>query len=49
MHQYPLRTEVRIDWSEIDAFGHINNLAQLPNSAERNPLFMRVYASFQSL
>ena len=29
MHQYPLRTEVRIDWSEIDAFGHINNLAIL--------------------
>ncbi len=27
MDQYPFRTEVRIDWSEIDAFGHINNLA----------------------
>ncbi len=29
MDQYPLKTEVRIDWSEIDAFGHINNLAIL--------------------
>ncbi len=27
MDQYPFKTEVRIDWSEIDAFGHINNLA----------------------
>src|SRR5512135_456346 len=29
MDQYPLKTEVRIDWSEIDAFGHVNNLAIL--------------------
>jgi acyl-CoA thioester hydrolase len=27
MDQFPLKTELRIDWSEIDAFGHINNLA----------------------
>jgi acyl-CoA thioester hydrolase len=29
MDQYPLKMEVRIDWSEIDAFGHVNNLAIL--------------------
>ncbi len=27
MDQYASRLEIRIDWSEIDAFGHINNLA----------------------
>lgn len=27
MEQYASRLEIRIDWSEIDAFGHINNLA----------------------
>lgn len=26
---YPLQLDLRIDWSEIDAFGHINNLAIL--------------------
>ena len=27
MRKAPLRLELRIDWSEIDLFGHINNLA----------------------
>jgi acyl-CoA thioester hydrolase len=27
MDDYPVRFEIRIDWSEIDLFGHINNLA----------------------
>ena len=27
MMKAPLRLELRIDWSEIDLFGHINNLA----------------------
>lgn len=27
MDKYACRLELRIDWSEIDAFGHINNLA----------------------
>lgn len=27
MVNYACRLELRIDWSEIDAFGHINNLA----------------------
>ncbi len=29
MDQFSSKTELRIDWSEIDAFGHINNLAIL--------------------
>jgi acyl-CoA thioester hydrolase len=27
MEKFPLKLELRIDWSEIDAFGHLNNLA----------------------
>ncbi len=27
MPEYPLKLELRIDWSEIDLFGHINNVA----------------------
>ncbi len=25
--EFPIQFEVQIDWSEVDAFGHINNLA----------------------
>jgi acyl-CoA thioester hydrolase len=27
MHTFSTRLELRIDWSEVDAFGHVNNLA----------------------
>jgi len=27
MHSYSTRLELRIDWSEVDSFGHVNNLA----------------------
>ncbi len=27
MDLFPLKVELRIDWSEIDLFGHVNNLA----------------------
>lgn len=27
MDDYKVKSEIRIDWSEIDLFGHINNLA----------------------
>ena len=27
MDDYKVKFEIRIDWSEIDLFGHINNLA----------------------
>jgi acyl-CoA thioester hydrolase len=26
-NKYPFSYEIRIDWSEIDSFGHVNNLA----------------------
>ena len=29
MDRFPLKIELRIDWSEIDLFGHVNNLAIL--------------------
>ncbi len=29
MDEFSVETELRIDWSEIDAFGHVNNLAIL--------------------
>ena len=29
MDQFPFKMELRIDWSEIDIFGHVNNLAIL--------------------
>jgi acyl-CoA thioesterase FadM len=29
MQGLPLKLELRIDWSDIDLFGHINNLAIL--------------------
>jgi acyl-CoA thioester hydrolase len=27
--QYPVKLELRIDWSELDLFGHVNNVAYL--------------------
>ena len=27
MHQFPVRLPLRIDWSEMDLFGHVNNVA----------------------
>ncbi len=27
MHQFPVKLPVRLDWSEMDLFGHINNVA----------------------
>jgi acyl-CoA thioester hydrolase len=29
MEHYPLKLRLRIDWSEIDLFGHVNNVAFL--------------------
>lgn len=29
MNEYSVKLELRIDWSEIDLFGHVNNLAIL--------------------
>lgn len=29
MKDFPLKTELRIDWSELDLLGHVNNLAIL--------------------
>jgi acyl-CoA thioester hydrolase len=26
-NDFPIKFEIRIDWSEVDSFGHINNLA----------------------
>ncbi len=27
MHNFPVKLELRIDWSEMDLFGHVNNVA----------------------
>ncbi len=27
MHHYPIKLPLRIDWSEMDLFGHVNNVA----------------------
>jgi acyl-CoA thioester hydrolase len=27
MHQFPVKLPLRLDWSEMDLFGHINNVA----------------------
>ncbi len=27
MHHYPVKLSLRIDWSEMDLFGHVNNVA----------------------
>ena len=27
MNTYPMKLELRIDWSELDLFGHVNNVA----------------------
>lgn len=48
MEDWPIQLELRIDWSEIDLFGHVNNLAIMKYLQSARVLYLERISLMQS-
>jgi acyl-CoA thioester hydrolase len=48
MKDYSIKLELRIDWSDIDLFGHVNNLAILKYVQAARVLYLEAIGLMQS-